>query len=393
MLTFTEEILLLLGDEEGAFLPVDKHAFDCALAGAALLDLAFRYRIDTDLQALVVTDSAPTGMPMLDRILEKIVSRAEMVDAASWIRELSADDTETVREQALASLVKRGVLERKEESFLWIFRSVRYPTIDGEAVRGIKLRIEEALSDNIPDPRDVALLSLADACRILPDLFPDRKLDEAAPRIALLRKMDLIGREVAGTIANIQRMIVLAARAEAARFRKLRLTLAALGGAAAAVTLLAPRIPLPDSYGPNLLEHLWFDGIWRQWSGYLILGLAVAGLAVAIVIRKRLVTRIARSHRWRLSHFVLGVGCVLVLFAHTGFRLGSDLNAALMGCFLTVLLSGALAEICTGAPSRLRAVGIARPAKLRRHLMWLHVMAICPLPALLIVHILTAYRY
>ena len=43
MLTFTEEVLLLLGDEEGAFLPVDKHAFDCALAGAALLDLAFAY--------------------------------------------------------------------------------------------------------------------------------------------------------------------------------------------------------------------------------------------------------------------------------------------------------------------------------------------------------------
>ena len=393
MLTFTEEVLLLLGDEEGAFLPVDKHAFDCALAGAALLDLAFAYRIDTDLQTLVVTDPAPTGMPFLDRILARIASRAETVDAATWIRELSTDDAETVREQALASLAQRGILERKAEPFLWVFRPVRYPTIDGEAVRGIKLRIEEVLSDTIPDPRDVALLSLVDACRILPDLFPDRTLGEAAPRIALLRKMDLIGREVAGTIANIQRTIVLAARAEAARFRKLRLTLATLGGAAAAVTLLAPRVPLPDSYGPNLLEHLWFDGIWRQWSGYLILGLAVAGLAIAIVIKKRLVTRIARSHRWRLSHFVLGVGCVLVLFAHTGFRLGSDLNAALMGCFLAVLLSGALAEICAGAPSRLRAVGIARPARLRRHAMWLHVMAICPLPALLIVHILTAYRY
>ena len=138
MLTFTEEVLLLLGDEEGALLPVDKHAFDCALAGAALLDLAFAYRIDTDLQTLVVTDPAPTGMPFLDRILAKVASRAEMVD--------------------------------------------------GEAVHGIKLRIEEVLSDNIPDPRDVALLSLADACQIL----PDRKLREAAPRIALLRKMDLI---------------------------------------------------------------------------------------------------------------------------------------------------------------------------------------------------------
>ncbi len=127
---------------------MDKHAFDCALAGAALLDLAFAYRIDTDLQTLVVTDPAPTGMPFLDRILAKVASRAEMVD--------------------------------------------------GEAVHGIKLRIEEVLSDNIPDPRDVALLSLVDACQILPDLFPNRKLREAAPRIALLRKMDLIRRNFSG---------------------------------------------------------------------------------------------------------------------------------------------------------------------------------------------------
>lgn len=28
MLTFTEEILLLLGDEEGMFLPVEEHTFD-----------------------------------------------------------------------------------------------------------------------------------------------------------------------------------------------------------------------------------------------------------------------------------------------------------------------------------------------------------------------------
>ena len=34
MLTFTEEILLLLGDDEGAFLPIRQHAFECALAGA-----------------------------------------------------------------------------------------------------------------------------------------------------------------------------------------------------------------------------------------------------------------------------------------------------------------------------------------------------------------------
>ena len=393
MLTFTEEILLLLGDEEGAFLPIRKHAFECALAGAVLMDLAFDYRIDTDLQALVVTDPTPTGNPMLDRVLETIAARTETTDTQTWIKVLSTDDAAAIREQALASLVERGILERREERFLWAFRSVRYPTLDDGAEREIKLRIEEVLSDDIPDPRDIALICLVDACQILPDLFPDREIEQTAPRIEQLRKMDLIGREVAGTIADIQRTIIRAARAQAARFQKFLLTLSAVGGVAAAATLLAPRVPLPDRFGPTLLEHLWFDGFWQQWSGYLLLGLSVVGLVIAVIIKKRLVARIAGSHRWRLSHIVLGIGCVLALFAHTGFRFGVNLNAALMGFYLAALLSGALVGVAIGGAPRLRKMGIGKTGKPRRVLIWLHVMAICPLSALLTVHILAAYLY
>ena len=88
-------MLLLLGDEEGEFLPIREHAFECALAGAVLMDLAFEYRIDTDLQALVVTDPTPTGNPMLDRILAQIKARSDTTDTTdttdtqAWIRVLS----------------------------------------------------------------------------------------------------------------------------------------------------------------------------------------------------------------------------------------------------------------------------------------------------------------
>ncbi|MDE0226663.1 MAG: GPP34 family phosphoprotein, partial [Gammaproteobacteria bacterium] len=326
MLTFTEEMLLLLGDDEGEFLPVREHAFECALAGAVLMDLAFEYRIDTDLQALVVTDATPTGNPLLDRILGRIAARTDTTDTQAWIRVLSTDEAATIREQALASLVERGIVERREERFLWVFRSVRYPTLDDGAERELEARLAEVLSDDIPDPRDVALISLVDACRILPDLFPDREMKEVAPRIEQLRRMDLIGREVAGTIADIQRTIVRAARAQAQRFRKMLLSLSAAGALAATATIVVPRVPLPDRFGPDVIEHLWFDGFWQQWSGYLLLALSVASLVIAVIIRQRLVARIAGSHRWRLSHIVLGIACVLALFAHTGFRLGVNVN-------------------------------------------------------------------
>ncbi len=393
MLTFTEEILLLLGDEEGLFLPIKKHAFECALASAIMMDLAFAYRIDMDLQGLVVTDPAPTGNPMLDRILMKISARTDITDTSTWIRVLATEDAATIREQALNSLVNRHILERRRKRFLWMFHSVCYPTVNEKPVHTIKSRIEAVLSDDIPDPRDIALICLIDACQILPDLIPGWETEDTGSRLDLLRKMDLIGREVTGTISDIQDTIIRAARAQAARFRKLLLGLAAIGGGAVIATVLAPRIPVPDRYGSSLPELLWFDGFWKQFSGYVLLGLSVTGLAVAVAIKKQLVPWISGSYPWRLSHIFLGIGCVFTLFVHTGFRLGTHFNAALMSCYLAVLLSGALAGVVIGGAPHLQLMGLRRTSASRRLLIWAHALAICPLPALLIVHLLSVYLY
>ena len=173
MLTFTEEILLLLlDDDDGSFVPISKANLSCALAGAALMDLAFAYRIDTDPKALVVNDPTPTGNPMLDRILEKIAAGEESADTRTWIRVLSVEDAPDIREQALESLVARGILVQRETRVLWAFRARRYPTIEGNAEQEVRLRIADVLfSDDIPDPRDVALIGLVDACDILGEIF------------------------------------------------------------------------------------------------------------------------------------------------------------------------------------------------------------------------------
>lgn len=393
MLTFTEEVLLLLGDEQGTFLPVRQYALECALAGAVLLDLAFADRIDTDLDSLVVIDPAPTGTSFLDRVLAKIVGRKDTSDTQTWIRAISENDVEAIREAALTTLVTKGVLAKREERFLRLLGSVRYPTIDVRAGEQIKKRLADVLSDDIPDARDVALLSLVDACDILPDLFPDRELKAERAKIAQLRKLDLIGREVAGTVAEIQRAIVQAARAEAERFGRFRLVLSGIAVGAVVATLLAPRVPIPDSFGPSILRSLWFDGSWQAWSGYVLLGLSLLGLSIAVIVKKRLVVRVARSHPWRLTHFVLGVSCLVALFAHTGFRFGANLNGLLMGCYLVVLFSGALSEVALRFASRVQLVALGTPGKRRRALIRLHVAALCPLPALLVVHILTAYSF
>ena len=205
MLTFTEEILLLLlDDEDGEFAPIPEDNLMCALAGAVLMDLAFANRIDTDPRNLAVIDSTPTGNPILDSTLARLAAHQLGLSTRIWIRALSVEDASNIRAQALDSLVERRILERRAKKFLWAFRTRRYPTLDGRAEREVKLRIGDLLhSDDIPDPREVALICLVDACNMLGDIFPDGEIEQCRPRIDQLRKMDLIGRELVGAIADV----------------------------------------------------------------------------------------------------------------------------------------------------------------------------------------------
>lgn len=211
MLTFADEILLLmLDDEKGSFLPIRESTMGYVLAGAVLMDLAFANRIDTDPGRLLVLDKTPTGHPAQDRILAAIAASGETKDAKAWIEAISAE-TADIRSQVLAGLVEKGILESQEEKFLWVFRARRYPTIDGRAEREVKLRITGVLlSDEAPDPRDVAIICLADACDILRYLFASKEINRIRPRIEQIRKLDLLGREVSDAILEIERVIMMA---------------------------------------------------------------------------------------------------------------------------------------------------------------------------------------
>ena len=204
MLRFVEEILLLLlRDEDGKFYHVSRFAMDRAVAGAILMDLAMENRIDTDLEDMILIDATPTGDSLLDPTLAMIAA-GEKRNAIYWV-EQTARHSDEIREEALSRLVERGILERQEDSFLWVFRSRRYPAVDGEAEREVKLRIMEVLfSDEIPDPHDVVLICLADVCGIFKLLLSKQELEQAAARIEQVRKLDLIGQAVAQAIHEIE---------------------------------------------------------------------------------------------------------------------------------------------------------------------------------------------
>lgn len=391
MLTFAEELVLLLHDEDGAPLLMRQDAIDCALAGAVLMDLAFADRIDTDLRTLAVIDQRATGNPAHDRVLARLTARGRATDTRTWIGELCMDEAGAIHEAVLSSLVAKEHLAGRAKG-PWGLRGLRYPKMDDEAVRGINLRVRQTLdSDDIPEPRDVALISLLDACDLLGQIVSTPEIDRRRARIEQLHRMDLIGREVANAIAHGERSTLLAMRTRSVRRRRFMLQLSALGTVGAMATLVAPRVALPDQFGPSLPQLLWVDGLWQQWSGYLLLGVSGAAIFVALLVKARPVAGRGGLHWWRLGHVGFGLCCVPLLFVHTGFRLGTNFNAALMLVFSAALLLGALAGTATYGAPQLRRLGIN--PKVPKALARLHRIALYSLPALLVIHILVVYLY
>ena len=203
MLRFAEEIILLLLDDDGRFARLPSWSLHYALAGGVLMDLALENRIDTDLEKLVLIDSTPVGDSLLDPTLADIAAGAES-DARYWVGR-TASRGEELRDEVLRRLVELGILERRDDNFLWVFRARRYPTIDGKVELEVKLRIMGVLfSDEIPDPRDIVVICLADACGIFNELLTSREIESVAPRIEQVRRLDLIGQATTQAIRDIE---------------------------------------------------------------------------------------------------------------------------------------------------------------------------------------------
>ena len=203
MLRFAEELLLLLLSDEGKFAAVPDLALDYALAGGVLMDLALENRIDTDLEKLVLVDATPVGDSLLDETLADVAAMDESAPRF-WV-ERSVGRGPAIRAHALSRLIDRGILESREARFLWLFRTQRYPVVDRSAKNEVKLRIMGVLfSDEIPDPRDVVIICLADTCGIFRELLSKREVSQASARIAQVRQLDLIGQAVSGALRDIE---------------------------------------------------------------------------------------------------------------------------------------------------------------------------------------------
>lgn len=158
-----------------------------------------------------------------------------------------------------------------------------------------------------------------------------------------------------------------------------------------AAVLLGAWGPLPYAdtvQGGFKPELLWSDGVWKQVSGYGLVGVSLIGLLLSA--RKRIARfSFGDFAWWRIAHVLAGAVALALLVAHTGFSLGHNLNFILMLGFLKLAAVGAVAGAITAMERR--------PTRFTKHVrQWAsttHILLLWPLPAVLGYHVLSVYYF
>ena len=196
---------MLLNEESGYFHQVPGWDLNCTVVGAALAELSLISRIDTDVESLILLDSTETGDPILDPILAEIAAESEQRTAQYWIERL-APRAESIIDLTLDRLVDLKILEHHDGEFWTLSRTVRHgdsygDSDDGTAVEFVRTRISRVIFDNVlPDPRDVVIIALVNACDVLRFMF--QLDDEAEERIGLICRLDLIARAIVDAVGQ-----------------------------------------------------------------------------------------------------------------------------------------------------------------------------------------------
>lgn len=208
MLTVPEEFLLLtLKDENGGFVDIRYENLRAGFVGAAIMELGLQGRLDSDLDRVWVVDKTPTGDAGLDIVLSGLSAPDFKGEAERVLGQLVGLGGQ-VRTEALQALCAKNILVETEGRLLWLLKTRRYPVIDGQEIREVKLRLLDVLlRDVLPSPRDVCLMSLAETCGIIAQIVPASELTIARERIAKFAKMELIGQNVNTYILMFERAL------------------------------------------------------------------------------------------------------------------------------------------------------------------------------------------
>ncbi len=209
-LTIPEEIYLLGLNEEGEPLQSFSYRRNIVIAGAVLMDLALQNRIDTDIKNIIPDNTQPTGDYVLDEVLNDIKNSGKPRQITSWLAEIS-HRVPVLKDAILTNLIRKGVLKVENQQVLWFFHKRKYPVVEDNEITEVMERIRKSVfSGDIPDFRDIVIISLIFNGDMLELVFDKNEIGKYSNRIEQLAKMDLVGQAVSKSMKELTLSVSLA---------------------------------------------------------------------------------------------------------------------------------------------------------------------------------------
>lgn len=167
-----EDLLLLLTDDDTGKPVVDTTRLDLALGGAVLVELIDRGRLDLTgegrKQRVVVADATPTGDPVLDEALGRVVDRQRTSTPQDWVPRLARN----VRGALWERLAERGILRAEEGRILGIFPTRSWPAADSAHEDALRRGLHGVLViEQRATPEEATLVALLDAIDVVPKVL------------------------------------------------------------------------------------------------------------------------------------------------------------------------------------------------------------------------------
>ena len=193
MFNLFEKIYLLSVDRKKHSSYFEEVSFNYTLVASVLCELSLLKKIDVGLDCLYLLDDSPTSDKVIDFVLKRISEADKVMSVFHWI-EFLLPDASRIDYLVLIRLIQKGILKKIDKKFLWIFSTRHYDITNKNKISVFIKEIKTVVCDkeHIPDPKEVAFISLLYASNLIDLIFSPKEIRKTGERIKNISRLDLI---------------------------------------------------------------------------------------------------------------------------------------------------------------------------------------------------------
>ena len=206
-LTLPEQFLLLAldGKKGTTYFGFEAVKFTrYGLVGAAIIELAFREKVEIRNGKLALVNDSYTGDKFLDEVIDGLKNSKKNMGTQEWITLLGIEDTVSFTAECL---VNKGILTAKKQKYLGLFNITVYPMRNSAEKLGLIGKIRGVvLYNNKTEPKLAALIGLVNRCGLTKKIFSKEERRKAKSRIKNIKIVDddLTSKAVADNVTELQ---------------------------------------------------------------------------------------------------------------------------------------------------------------------------------------------